>query len=224
VGSRLVESRLAAMLGVSRGPVREALYHLEQQGLVRRHPYRGSYVASFAPQELAEVFILRAELESLAARLAVVRGAVNQSNIATLEHLVEKIDRAARSGDWSSLLDLDMEFHRLVAEWSGHQRLIAILDGLRTHTRIAIALANRNVEAIHGIVETHRAVLEALASGDLPRVDRETKRHVLETLDYLGLQTDGLAEDCRAVMLDRSTAAGPRRRRGTRGGRARRPR
>ncbi|GEM_PF-267842 len=209
VGSRLVESRLAAMLGVSRGPVRDALQYLEQQGFVRRHPYRGSYVASFSPEELAEVFILRAELESLAARLVVTRGAATPSNIARLERLVDSMEEAVQAKDWSTLLDLDMEFHRLVAEWAEHRRLVTILDGLRAHTRVAIALANRNVQAIRGVVETHKAVIDAIRSGDLGLVDRASKRHVLETLDYLGLHTERLTADCQAVMTGEPAAPRP---------------
>ena len=70
LGSRLVEARLAELLGVSRGPIRDALQYLEQQGFVHRLPHRGSFAATLAPEELVDIFILRADLEALAARLA----------------------------------------------------------------------------------------------------------------------------------------------------------
>jgi DNA-binding GntR family transcriptional regulator len=209
VGSRLVESRLAAMLGVSRGPVRDALHYLEQQGLVRRLPHRGSFAAAFAPEDLADVFILRAELEALAACLAVARGPIRPKDLAALRQQVDAMAAAVRSRRFGDLLDLDMAFHRMLAERSQHRRLVAILDGLRVHTRIAIALANKNVRALAGVVQTHRDVIAALESRDLHQVDRESKRHVLETLDYLGLHTSTLSADRGAVMI--SSSHGPAR-------------
>lgn len=199
IGGRLVETQLAAMLGVSRGPVREALQRLEQQGLVYRLPRRGSVAARLAPDELAEVFVLRADLESLAARLAMARGAVRSRDLAPLRRLVDEMAAAVRAKQFERLLDLDMDFHRVLAGRSGNRRLVTMLDGLRRHTRIAIAQANRNARAVRGVIQSHRRVIDALESGSLARVDAESKRHVLETLDYLGLRTATLDADRRAV-------------------------
>jgi len=210
VGSRLVEARLAASLGVSRGPVRDALQYLEQQGLVRRLPHRGSFAATLAPEELVDIFILRADLEALAARLAVVRRAIHGRDLAALRECVAAMARAVRARRFDELLDLDIAFHRLLAERSGHRRLVVILDGLRAHTRIAIALANKNARALAGVVETHRNLVAAIESEDMRRVDLESKQHVLETLDYLGLDTPTLAADGRALT---SPCARPPRRR-----------
>jgi len=225
VGSRLVEARLAVMLGVSRGPVRDALQYLEQQGLVHRLPHRGSFAVAFAPDELAEVVILRADLEALAARLGIVRRSIRPRDLAALLEHTDAMVRAVRARRFEMFLDHEMAFHRLLAERSGHLRLLALLDGLRAHTRIAISLANRNVRtrsgvptAIHHLVQTHRDVVVALESKDLRRIDMTIKRHVLETLDFLGLSTPTLTADRRALgdVLPRHSAhptAARRRRR-----------
>lgn len=206
VGSRLVEARLAAMLGVSRGPIRDALQYLEQQGLVHRLPHRGSFAVAFAPEELAEVVILRADLEALAARLGVVRRGIRPRDLAALREHTDAMARAVRARQFAAFLDHEVAFHRLLAERSGHLRLLVLLDGLRAHTRIAISLANRNVRtrsgvptAVHHLVQTHRDVVLALESKDLRRIDVTIKRHVLETLDFLRLSTPTLPADRRAL-------------------------
>jgi DNA-binding GntR family transcriptional regulator len=206
VGSRLVEARLAAMLGVSRGPIRDALQYLEQQGLVHRLPHKGSFAVAFAPEQLAEVVLLRADLEALAARLGIVRRLIRPRDIRALLDHTAAMARAVRARQFRAFLDHEMAFHRLLAERAGNSRLLALLDGLRAHTRIAISLANRNVRtrsgvpsAVHHVVETHRDVVAALESKDLRRIDVTIKRHVLETLDFLGLTTPTLTADRRAL-------------------------
>jgi len=218
VGSRLVEARLAEVLGVSRGPIRDALQYLEQQGFVHRLPHRGSFAATLAPEELVDIFILRADLEALAARLAVVRRAIRGRDLATLREYVAAMARAVRTHRFDELLDLDIAFHRLLVECSGNRRLVVILDGLLTHTRLAIALANKNARALAGVVQTHRNLIAAIEGEDMRQVDLVSKQHVLETLDYLGLATPMLALDEQALRSPPSrplkgAAAGGRARR-----------
>src|SRR5664280_380112 len=111
--SRIVETRVARELGTSQAPVREALRGLEALGLVEISPFRGARVRHPSTSELLEAYVVRSELESLGARLAVPQ--LTEADLAELIELGEQMQRAARTGDRHAVAIADASFHaRLV--------------------------------------------------------------------------------------------------------------
>src|SRR5512134_3352525 len=96
-GARIVETRVARELGTSQAPVREALRDLEGLGVVETTAFRGARVRRPSAAELLEAFAVRAELESLGARLAV--GRLSDEDLEELAGYVDQMQRAAESGD-----------------------------------------------------------------------------------------------------------------------------
>src|SRR3954467_13985036 len=139
---RLREELLAEFLGVSRGPIREALTRLEREGLVVKQPNRGAVVARLSPEDLAEVFSLRLAIERLAVRMA-VRNAEPQH----LDQMQAVIDQLAalqvETMTEQQAAALDVEFHEILYQSARHKRLYDTWATLKP--QVYIFLLTRNV-------------------------------------------------------------------------------
>src|SRR5215207_277339 len=138
-GERLVETRIAAELGTSQGPVREALRELEVIGLVEHEPYRGASVRNQEPRELAEVFPVREALEVVAVRLA-SRNLANDPS--PLHEAVETMRAAARSGDLRACVAGDVAFHTAIVAAAENASLLGAYNSLGIEGHV-IALMTR---------------------------------------------------------------------------------
>jgi DNA-binding GntR family transcriptional regulator len=129
-GEQLVEARLAAELGVSKTPVREALIRLQRDGLVEIEPYRGARVRELSPRDVREILELRRLLEC-----HIARELAAQRPPDVLRALGESIARgreALEAGDDSHVADSLTEFSDLITGACGNRRLASVLDGLRS--------------------------------------------------------------------------------------------
>lgn len=162
VDLRLDEKRLAADLGVSRTPVREALARLENQGLITIVPRRGVYIARKSKAEIIEMIIAWAALESMAARLACDRA--SDEEIASLRTLFSSFD----NGELRSHLDeysvANLRFHQRLIEL-GHSDLIAdMTDGLLVHVRAIRRHTIGEADRVERSIVDHMHIIEALES------------------------------------------------------------
>ena len=110
-GERIVESSLATEFQVSRAPIREALWLLAHQGLVRIQAHQGAFVTRLTVQDIREIFEIREALESLAARK--IRATLTPERTQELKDALSQLERAARQKDLSVFSDADLRFHRL---------------------------------------------------------------------------------------------------------------
>jgi len=172
-GDRLVESELADRFGVSRTPVREALQRLETQSLLTRDG-RSLIVASLDHNQMAELYVVRAELEGLAARLAAKHATVEEVRV--LRDMV-KADRAL-SADPKALSRANKRFHRQIHLASHNRFLIRQLD--LVHRSMAL-LATTSLEAEGrgpATIAEHHAIVEAIAAGDGTAADQALREHI----------------------------------------------
>ena len=175
-GERLVETRIAAELGTSQAPVREALRDLELLRLVESEPFKGARVRAFGNEELVEVFPVRAVLEELAAKEATKRLA---GDVSVLEAEVDAMRAAARRGDVNALTRHDIAFHRLVVEAAGNPILEQCWKSLGVEGRITITLYGTSIEPQEA-AELHVPLLEAIRSGKPGAAGRAARKHVEE--------------------------------------------
>ena len=173
-GDRIVETRIAAELGTSQAPVREALRDLELLRLVESEPFKGARVKGFGNAELVEVYPVRAALEELAAKEATKRLA---GDVSGLEVEVEAMRDAARRGDLNALVSHDIAFHRLVVEAAGNPILEQCWKSLGVEGPITITLYGTSVEPEEA-AELHAPLLEAIRSGKPGAAGRAARRHV----------------------------------------------
>ena len=173
-GDRIVETRVAAELGTSQAPVREALRDLELLRLVESEPFKGARVRGFGNAELVEVYPVRAALEELAAKEATRRLA---GDVSALEAEVEAMREAASRGDTTALVRHDIAFHRLVVESAGNPILEQCWKSLGVEGPITITLYGTSVEPEEA-AELHAPLLDAIRSGKPGAAGRAARRHV----------------------------------------------
>ncbi|WP_329046266.1 GntR family transcriptional regulator [Amycolatopsis sp. NBC_01488] len=160
-GSSLREVELAEVLGVSRGPVREALLKLEREGLVRGEWHRGTTVTSLSEVDIAELDSLRAALERLAVELVIDRAA----DLTEVDAVVTRMERAAGEHE---MVRCDLDFHDAVYRAAGHRRLAEAWRAIRSQVHLFL-LTRIGVETdgyLTGIPAEHRQLAGALRAGD----------------------------------------------------------
>jgi DNA-binding GntR family transcriptional regulator len=174
-GERLVERDISARSGVSRGPVREAIMILEQEGLVVSHPYRGAQVAPVSADEVREVLVpIRQTIERFAFRNA----AALPDLLGRLEGIVRDMESAARRGDADRLADLDVDFHEAVIRAAGHPQTLQIWRTIQPRVRAYFVRDAPAHPSPDEIPRQHRELLEALRTGDPATVDRAVTEHI----------------------------------------------
>jgi len=181
-GSQLREVELSAALGVSRGPVREALLRLEREGLVRSEWHRGATVTALSSEDVAELDSLRDALEQLAVGLVIDRA--TDDDLATIDKTVERMDRAA---DEHEMVRCDIDFHDAVYAASGHRRLDEAWQAIRSQVHLFL-LTRIGVESegyLTGVPAEHRRLADALRARDRDTALELFATHRGEALDVL---------------------------------------
>jgi DNA-binding GntR family transcriptional regulator len=191
-GTHLVETEVAQKLGVSRGPLREALRILETEGLVRSSPGRGSFVAEISARDVQEIYSLRTILEEEALRLAILNATAE--DISGLEDNLASMFTAAEAGNYAQVLDRDLEFHMRIWKMAGHQRLEGFLREIGAQAKMYIAVQTSLYDDLAAGISDHRVLLEALKQRDFELASRTLREHLRvahETLlDYSRRQLD----------------------------------
>ena len=176
-GDRLVESQIAKDMGVSQSPVREALRDLVAMRFVEVLPHKGARVRRVEPNEIFEIYPVRAALEELAGRLA----APNlKGNVGQLEEAVVGMRHAARTNDLQAIVAKDVEFHRIIIRAAGNRILADAWESLMIEARTFVTAVNMMISdiGIERIADMHRAIINALARGDPRRSGAAMREHV----------------------------------------------
>jgi DNA-binding GntR family transcriptional regulator len=161
-GERIVERRIAAELGVSQGPVREALRQLETLRLIETVPNRGARVREFTEEDLGEIFPVRAGLEQTAAQLAVPRMA---GRVDSLERHSQWLADAAVEGDTVAQIRHGIEFHREIVKASGNRLLISVWESLRIEIWTTLSIRLHKTQ-LHEKSAEHARITEAFRRQD----------------------------------------------------------
>ena len=181
-GARIVETRVARELGTSQAPVREALRDLEALGVVETTAFRGARVRRPSAAELLEGFTVRAELESLGARLAIPR--LTDEDICVLAGYVEEMRRAAEAGDFHAEATADAAFHGRIVELAGNAALQRVWKTLEPFSRTYITMVVPGVDR-RRIAELHAPVLAALQLRDASVAEAVIHDHFADTAAML---------------------------------------
>jgi DNA-binding GntR family transcriptional regulator len=173
-GARLLQDDLAERLQVSSTPVREALRQLESEGILQSSPNRGVRVAEVDWQAVREIYLIRAELEALATRVAVPR--LHPTDLDRLRALQAEIERHIQQQDLKALRRLNFELHSIIYEAAGLPELLKLIRGLWTKFPwdTLHVLPNR----AHMSAAEHAQLMQALAAGDADRAGRLMRAHI----------------------------------------------
>ena len=184
-GRQLKEEEIAARLGISRPPVREAFKLMEAEGLVVRKPRRGVFVTEMTAKDVWEAYTLKAALYEMAAELALER--ITGSQINKLETLVKQMERciSTQPVDLIQYQQYHQDFYDQIMDISGHGRLKKISNSIHNQVCRFGYKSLQNSQHLHASVRYHRKILNALKIGDKKLACRLTKDYVLKTLTVL---------------------------------------
>ncbi len=176
-GEHLVETKLAERLGVSRIPVREALFRLEREQLVSASP-KGLVVSPITRTNIQEVYAIRAALEALGCRLAAEK--ITPDEKAQLGDILRRSRECIAANDLAGLTACDIEFHDALIAASRNATLRQVLDQLRDSVRrlrsASIALPGRPEQ----VLKDHSAIADAVRAGDGERAQSLVHAHILD--------------------------------------------
>lgn len=162
-GTQLAEVDLAGRLGVSRGPLREAMQRLVAEGLLRAERHRGLFVVDLGIDDVRDVYAARLAIEQAAARMLLRRPG---SSVAELLSAQAELEAAARADDPVALADADELFHRTLVRVSGSPRLARMAETLLAETRMCLTALQETGPEPDDLVAEHRALLDAIHAGD----------------------------------------------------------
>lgn len=176
-GDRLDEATLAARYGVSRTPVREAVFQLSAMGLVETLPHKGAFVAERSISDLVEMFEVAGELEAMCARLAARR--ILPEQLQSLQEAQDACVRAEENGVPDDYYYANELFHRLIYEASGNAFLAAQADSLQRMLKPYRRLQLRVPGRIGRSLSEHAAILDGIRSQDALAAQQAMRSHVV---------------------------------------------
>lgn len=182
-GARIVETRVARELGTSQAPVREALRDLEALWLVETTAFRGARVRRPSATELLEAFAIRAELESLGARLAVPR--LTHADLVQLAGYIRNMQRAAEADDTHAEASADAAFHGRIVELAANTTLKRVWRTLEPFSRTYITIVAPGADR-KWIADEHLPILDALERRDAALAVEVLHRHFTNAATMLG--------------------------------------
>jgi DNA-binding GntR family transcriptional regulator len=173
---RLIETKIAQEIGTSRTPVREALHNLEVEGLIESIPRVGYRVKFLNPLELEEICAIRATIEEMAAEWAMAKA--HGKLVAELKKNIARAEKVLAAGTVKDFVELDAQFHEIIARLSGSPRLLELAQTLRRHMlryRVeSIYTADNVLRAVSG----HKGILAAIEKRDRTAVKKAIAGHL----------------------------------------------
>ena len=176
-GAKLNEAAIADMLGVSRGPVREAFRSLEESGLVRLEKNRGVFVRQVSLEEADEIYELRAALDEFAGRRVAQKAAA--ADVRELHALVDRMDKAAAREELDLYYRTNLQFHDRLVELAGNAKLLAtyrrLVNELHLYRRTTLAQEG----ALPISTREHHDIVEKISSGQAAAAGRALYDHAM---------------------------------------------
>jgi DNA-binding GntR family transcriptional regulator len=179
-GVQLAEAELANELGVSRGPLREAMQRLTQEGLLVSHRNRGLFVVSMDQDDFRDIYLARSAVESAA--IALITRTDPAGNAAKLMDAVREMEDAAATPGGEAITEADMRFHALLVQLSGSPRLRKMHDTLLTETQMCLNALKSTYETADKRIAEHRGIAEAISRGDADLAEKLMAEHMDDAL------------------------------------------
>jgi len=180
-GTQLSEVELATSFGVSRGPIREAIQRLIQEGLLRGEPHRRVSVPVLTNEDIADIYLARTALESAAVQ-SIIASARSEETYKELDSNVRAEAAAEAAGDWQTAQKYDLEFHIILVAASGSQRLQRMFSTVISETRLCMGALTTEEARHHHKAQNpgevnHRRISELIRDGDTAGALAALKKH-----------------------------------------------
>jgi DNA-binding GntR family transcriptional regulator len=185
-GQQINESLLARQLNVSRGPLREALQRLCQEGILISRRNYGVFVLEIKTHDLKEIYEVRESVESAAAS-RLLDGSPKQikDTCDVLRKIVDEMAKQVATSDWQAIARLDMQFHSALVAGTGNSRFIRIYKTLAAESRMCILDLEVSYPRIDVLVQEHQNILDLLETGDGKCLLEAIRRHMQKAVEDL---------------------------------------
>ena len=178
-GSRLVESKIADMLGISRTPLREALHKLEREDWIEKIPSGGFQVVTLTNDDIEQTFGIRSVLEAYAARLAAEN--YQDKDLVPLERKMKEFQKCLElNKDSDKLHKINTQFHDLLYSLSKSPKLIKMINQLRAQISRFRHIILKQYEYAHRSSEDHFKMLDAIKNRDGKKVEQLVRQHIIK--------------------------------------------
>jgi DNA-binding GntR family transcriptional regulator len=179
-GSQLTESGLAADLGVSRGPLREAMQRLTQEGLLVSYRNRGLFVITMDDDDIRDMYVARTAVERAALEQVILRRPDDAAQ--TLTAAVQEMELYADDPNGPQIADADMAFHHELVELAGSPRLSRLHETILVETRMCLGAMRGTYVSAEERIGEHRRIVEAIAQRDIKTADELMVDHMRDGL------------------------------------------
>ncbi|WP_185970872.1 GntR family transcriptional regulator [Alkalicoccobacillus porphyridii] len=182
-GDHLKERELSQLMGISTTPIKEAFRILGNEGFVKTVARKGTYVSEYANTSIEEILLLRASIEGLCCRLAVMK--MSDSDLTLLGQQVEKMNQLKEDEDVEALVQQNTAFHEMIVHFADNAMIKNMLDNVRAFDQAFRKRAlSYQKEIIEGYAE-HMAIFEAIKKRDANQAEQRMKQHILRTTEFI---------------------------------------
>ena len=175
-GERLMELQLAAKLGVSRTPIREAIRMLEQEGLAVTIPRKGAEVARMTEKDMEDVLQIRDALDELAASIACEQ--ISEEELAELRHTMHEFEESTKTGDVKRIAEADVRFHDIIYHATRNVKLENMLNNLREQMYRYRLEYIKDADKRQILMVEHEHILKALTLRHIQEAKMAVREHI----------------------------------------------
>lgn len=193
-GQQINESVLATQVNTSRGPLREALQRLCQEGFLVNWRNRGVFVPELTREGIKEIYAVRQAIELSSADALLGRGQESIDDTSSaLKLIIEEMAQHVALSDWPALARLDMQFHTAFVTGSGNSRLIRIQQTLAAESRMCILNLDMSYPRADDLIQEHQFILGRLEDRDRGGLQEAIRQHMQKDVeDLMTEETPGL--------------------------------
>ena len=185
-GQQVNESALASQLNTSRGPLREALQRLCQEGILVSKRNRGVFVLELSTEDVREIYAVREAVELAAADSLLDSGPEQVTDTCReLKGIIRNMAKQVAASEWQAIARLDMLFHTAFVSGAGNNRLIRIYATLAAESRMCILSLEVSYPRIDALVQEHQTILDLLEARDRTGLKQAIKRHMQKAVEDL---------------------------------------
>jgi DNA-binding GntR family transcriptional regulator len=183
-GSQLNETDLAERLGVSRGPLREGLQRLIQEGLLNSQPHRGVFVPVISDEDLVDIYFAREVIEAAAVRR--IMGTARPADLRpNLEQTVGEMALAVAGDDWPKVAQLDVRFHTQMVAAAGSPRLSRMFSAVITETQLCLSMLAGVEPARQDLLPEHHQLAQLVMGDDVDLALQTVAVHFSDAVNSL---------------------------------------
>ena len=185
-GQQINESAVASQLRTSRGPLREALQRLAQEGILVSHRNRGVFVRELSSGDVKEIYAVREAVELAAANILMDAGPEKINDACdVLKGIIKDMAKQVAVSDWPAIARLDMDFHTALVAGTGNSRLVRTYHTLAAESRMCILNLEVSYPRLDALVQEHQILLDLLEAGDRKGLQHAIERHLRQAVEDL---------------------------------------